>query len=164
MPKRTRVEAAIDKTEAAIALGGLGGQIAGPIGAGVGGLTGLIIGDAEIVFPVDMIAIPAFEFSGVRSGQHSPSVMIYIKEGEVLRQVQLTDAQEAERIVDDRPAGARESKPIVRRKSKSKYKKAYSKAFQSIKPDYLKANGQWKKGGFKRAVKKAHAMAKEAMK
>ncbi|GAG58759.1 unnamed protein product, partial [marine sediment metagenome] len=68
------------------------------------------------------------------------------------------------RIVDDRPAGARESKPIVKRKSKSKYKKAYSKAFQSIKPDYLKANGQWKKGGFKRAVKKAHAMAKEAMK
>ena len=90
---RGKTEAAASKVKTATALGALGGSIGGPIGAGVGAITGLIIGDRETVFPIDMIAIPAFQAHLI---QGSPSFQIYIKEGEVLTQVQLTDAQEAE--------------------------------------------------------------------
>lgn len=160
MPKRTKVEAAKAKFEAAKVLSEVGSSVAGPIGGTTGGLAGLILGDQEIVFPMDCVAIPAFMFSAL-IGERSLGLpfMIYIKEGEVLNQVIPTDAQEAEAVVDSKPNLAQPKK-----RRKSPYKRAYSKAFEAIKPDYLKANGQWKKGGFKRAVKKAHAMAKEAMK
>lgn len=159
MPKRTKVEAARSKFEAARELSEIGSYVAGPIGGTTGGLAGLILGDETIVFPMDMVAIPAFEYASLTLGQRA-SFMIYIKEGEVLRQVQETDAMKADRTLEEDEAIALASLPKTKKKKKSPYKKAYSKAFQQIKPEYLKANGQWKKGGFKRAVKRAHAIAK----
>lgn len=82
-------------TELAItgaAVGSLAGPVGGIVGGSVGGLAGLIIGDATTVFPMDMIAIPAFEYSALGA---NPSFMIFIKEGEVLTQVIPTDAMEA---------------------------------------------------------------------
>jgi len=85
MAKRNKTEAAESKVKSAVALGALGGSIAGPIGAGVGALTGLIIGDETTVFPIDMIAVPSFEYYGmVANGGHTPSFMVYIKAGETL--------------------------------------------------------------------------------
>jgi len=82
---RSKTEAAESKVKSAVALGGLGASIGGPIGGGIGALTGLIIGDNRTVFPIDMIAIPAFEYASVRGGQDaSPSMLIYIKAGETL--------------------------------------------------------------------------------
>jgi len=81
MAKRSKTESAESKVKSAVALGALGGRIAGPAGAGVGALVGLIIGDNETVFPIDMIAIPAYQYNMV---QGTPSFSVYIKAGETL--------------------------------------------------------------------------------
>lgn len=74
------------------------------VGATLGGISGFILGDQETVFPIDMIAVPAFEYYGmVANGGHTPTFMIYIKEGEVLTQVQQTDAQEALEVLEESP-------------------------------------------------------------
>jgi len=78
---RDKTEAAASKVKTASALGALGGSIGGPIGAGVGAITGLIIGDDKTVFPIDMVAIPAFQ-SYLLSG--NPAFSVYIKAGETL--------------------------------------------------------------------------------
>ncbi len=46
-----------------------------------GVIVGLIIGDEETVFPIDMVAIPAFQMHMV---QGTPSMQVYIKAGETL--------------------------------------------------------------------------------
>jgi len=78
-------------------LGPFGGAIGGIIGGTLGGISGFILGDQETVFPIDMIAIPAYQ-AYLLSG--TPAFQIFIKEGEVLTQVQLTDAQESAVIVE----------------------------------------------------------------
>lgn len=42
----------------------------------------------------------------------------------------------------------------------SAYSKKYAKAFKQIAPKHKKKSGGWKQGGYKRAVKQAHAKAK----
>jgi len=153
LPKRSKTESAKSKVESAVALGGLGRSIAGPLGAGIGAGIGLIIGDREIVFPIDMIAIPAFEAYKI---QGSPSFQIFIKEGEVLNQVQLTDAQEAEATVESIVGRDTMSTP---KKKKTAYQRRYSKAFNQIKSKHKMKSGKWKKDGFKKAVKEAHKKA-----
>lgn len=78
---RGKTEAAASKVKTATALGALGGSIGGPIGAGVGAITGLIIGDDTTVFPIDMVAIPAYQAYMISS---NPSFSVYIKAGETL--------------------------------------------------------------------------------
>ena len=46
-----------------------------------GVVVGLIIGDEETVFPIDMVAIPAFQMHML---QGTPSMQVYIKAGETL--------------------------------------------------------------------------------
>ena len=75
----------------------LGGQA---VGATLGAFGGFILGDQQTVFPIDMIAIPAYQAYMLNG---TPAFQIYIKEGEVLTQVQLTDAQEASSAVADMP-------------------------------------------------------------
>ena len=79
---RKKTEAAESKVNTASALAGLGGAIGsvftpagGAIGAGIGGVTGLIIGDDTTVFPIDMVAIPAFQ-AYLISG--NPTFSVYI--------------------------------------------------------------------------------------
>ncbi len=88
MAKRSKTEAAESKVKTASALAGLGGAIGsvfgpagGAIGAGLGGVTGLIIGDNTTVFPIDMIAIPAYQAHLI---QGNAQVTVYIKAGETL--------------------------------------------------------------------------------
>lgn len=146
-----RLERAQSKALLAGSLAATGGTIAGPYGAAAGAITGLIVGDQTTVFPMDMVCIPAFQAYML---QGTPSLIIYIKEGEVLTQVQPTDAMEAEAEL--------QAAPVPKKKRKStKHQRAYKKAFAQVAPDFKKANGQWKKDGFKRAVKAAHKKAKE---
>ena len=49
--------------------------------------------------------------------------------------------------------------PAPKRKA-SAYSAKYAKAFKSVAPKHKKKNGSWKKDGYKRAVKAAHAKAK----
>jgi len=85
---RSKTEAAESKLKTATGLAGLGGAIGsafgpigGAIGAGVGGVTGLIIGDDTTVFPIDMIAIPAYQAFLI---QGNAQFTVYIKAGETL--------------------------------------------------------------------------------
>jgi hypothetical protein len=59
--------------------------------------------------------------------------------------------------------GTSKSAPARSKTAKRKpsaYSKKYSKAFKSIAPKHKKKNGSWKKDGYKKAVKAAHAKAK----
>ena len=51
------------------------------MGAGIGAVGGLIIGDAMTVFPLDMIAIPAYQAYMLNG---TPAMQIYIRAGETL--------------------------------------------------------------------------------
>ena len=81
---RGKTEAAASKVKTATALASLGGAIAGPIGAGAGAVTGLIIGDDTTVFPIDMVAIPAFQAYLIDGSRGGPEFTVYIKAGETL--------------------------------------------------------------------------------
>ena len=50
--------------------------------------------------------------------------------------------------------------PAKKKRKPSAYSKKYAKAFKSIAPKHKKKSGGWKTGGYKRAVKQAHAKAK----
>lgn len=53
------------------------------------------------------------------------------------------------------------AKTITKKKRmKSAYNSKYAKAFKKVAPAYKKKGGGWKKDGFKKAQKAAHAMAK----
>jgi hypothetical protein len=54
------------------------------------------------------------------------------------------------------------SKPskVAKKRKPSAYSKKYAKAFKAIAPKHKKKSGGWKQGGYKRAVKQAHAKAK----
>lgn len=130
-------------------LGPVGGFVGGVLGGTLGGISGFILGDQETVFPIDMIAIPAYQ-AYLLSG--TPAFQIFIKEGEVLTQVQLTDAQESAVIV------ATDS-TIKRKRAKGaglpkKYAKmGFKKGWREYKktPGYKrKQASKKKKGGRKR--------------
>lgn len=48
-----------------------------------------------------------------------------------------------------------------KRKRKTAYQRRYEKNFKAIEADYKLKNGNWKKNGFKRAVKEAHRLSKK---
>lgn len=52
------------------------------------------------------------------------------------------------------------AKPKKRSAKAKAYSNAYKKAFKRQASKYKKTNGQWKKDGFKRAVKEAHRVAR----
>lgn len=63
------------------AVGSVFGPTGAAIGGATGGLAGLIVGDENFVFPLDMVAIPAFQAYMITG---SPAATIYIKAGETL--------------------------------------------------------------------------------
>ena len=138
-------------TDLAIA-GAIVGSPLGPVGSVVGGVTGgvagLIIGDQTTIFPMDMIAIPAFQAYLI---QGTPSFQIFIKEGEVLTQVMMTDAQQAE-------ASLEVVAPKKRRKPNAWIK--FSKSFQyrarrknESAPAYLSARAKAASRAYKKLNK-----------
>ncbi len=72
---------------------------------------------------------------------------------------------EAARDHGDSSPKSRPSKPVsksavAKKRKPSAYSKKYAKAFKQIAPKHKKKAGGWKTGGYKRAVKQAHAKAK----
>ena len=130
------------------------------VGATLGAIGGFILGDQETVFPIDMIAIPAYQ-AYLLNGQ--PAFTIYIKEGEVLTQVQPTDAMVTEEILEDASVpGKKKRKPskwnryTKQKKNQIKFKSGKKKGLLNLKAmstAYHKANGtkkpRKKKGGKK---------------
>jgi len=115
------------------------------------------LADDFITIPMPMIAIPAHE-SHLLS--RSPSMQIYIRAGETIVPTG-GDVQDFEQGVAETQALQAESvAPVAKRKKTTAYQRKYKKAFAKVKPNHMKANGTWKKGGFKAAVKAAHRMCK----
>lgn len=127
------------------------------VGGALGAIGGFILGDQTTVFPVDMVAIPAYQAFMI---QGTPAFQIYIKEGEVLTQVISTDAMQSTEIVESNSQAASAKKP----RRKSKYHTAYGKHFKALAPKYKLKSGSWAKDGFKRCQKAAHAATKKGMK
>lgn len=106
------------------------------VGATLGGIAGFILGDRETIFPIDMIAIPAYQAYMLNG---TPAFQIYIKEGEVLTQVQLTDAQEAELSTEQVLDRVTMSTPVKKKRKKgaglpSKYAKmGFKKGWREYK-------------------------------
>ena len=160
---RGKTERAKSKAETAGALAGLGagiGAVGGPVGAAVGGgigaITGLIIGDNETVFPLDMVAIPAYQAYMI---DDQPAFVVYIRAGETLVPTggNVADmeagapASSADKPLTDQPQAKRKM---------SAYQRRYKAAFKKVKAKFKKKNGTWKKNGFKAAVRAAHQIAR----
>ena len=73
----------------------------------------------------------------------------------------LNAAQQTTEVVREAQAEAKEIVSEVKKvkKKASAYSKKYKAAFRRIEDDYKLKNGNWKKGGFRRAVKAAHKLA-----
>lgn len=127
------------------------------VGTALGAIGGFILGDQETVFPIDMIAIPAYQAFMI---QGTPAFQIYIKEGEVLTQVIPTDAMQSTEIVESNTA----TNTATKKRKKSKYHTAYGKNFRKLAPKYKLKSGAWAKDGFKRCRDAAHKMTKKEMK
>lgn len=127
------------------------------VGGALGSIGGFILGDQTTVFPVDMVAIPAYQAFMI---QGTPAFQIYIKEGEVLTQVIPTDAMQSTEIVESNTA----TNTATKKRKKSKYHTAYGKHFKALAPKYKLKSGSWAKDGFKRCQKAAHAATKKGMK
>lgn len=149
------------------ALGGRIGKIGGVPGIVAGGtlgaISGFILGDQETVFPIDMIAIPAYQaymLAGV------PAFQIYIKEGEVLTQVIPTDNMEALSEVSAAPMKKKKRKanPWIkfsksfsyRKRRKSESPQAYLSARnKAASRAYKKNKGGTKKGQVRKTARRA---------
>ncbi len=70
-----------------------------PLGAVGGGLMGFILADGERIMPVDMVAIPAYQYGMVLQGKE-PTFQIYIKEGELVTPIMPTDMMISEAIIE----------------------------------------------------------------
>ncbi len=124
------------------------------VGATLGGIAGFILGDQETIFPIDMIAIPAYQAYLL---QGTPAFQIYIKEGEVLTQVIPTDVMEAEAVIDNAPTDLpKKRKPsawnryCAKKSNQIKFKSGKKKGLLN-----LKAMGvQYRKGNKTKAKKK----------
>ena len=77
----------------------IGGAVGGVPGAIAGGLIGFVLADGERVTPIDMIAIPAYQYSAMLQGRE-PTFQIFIKEGELIAPVKPTDFMESSAIVE----------------------------------------------------------------
>lgn len=119
------------------------------------------LADERIVLPLDMVCIPAYQAYMI---QGSPALQIYVRAGETIiptggnvRDVE--EALQADVLTGTNPRGGEAATMRLRKKSVSKYQKAYKAAFKQVSPRYKLKNGKWKKGGFRAAVKAAHKKA-----
>ena len=134
MTDSSRMDRAKSKALLASGLGAAGaaaGAPLGPVGAAVGGglgvLTGVIVGDQQMTFPLDYVAVPAHEYAAVLSGR-SPSHTVYIKAGETLMPSggNVADVQEGIMEAAEMPAAA----PARKKRRKKNPWIQFNKKFQ----------------------------------
>jgi len=157
LAKGDRWERAQSKAALSASLAATGAFVAGPVGAGIGAIAGLIIGDNETVFPLDMIAIPAYQAYLIEG---TPSYQVYIRAGETLlptggevADVALGVAQaKAQSIKSPKKTGKKRKVSDWERWMKNPKKKIYYKTGKKKGRLNLKAMGS--------AYRKAHGIKK----
>lgn len=171
---RTTAQALRDKIELArvAAAGGAavgtiasGNPLGAPIGGMLGAAAGFYLGDEETVFPLDMVAIPAYQAYMIAG---NPSIQVYIRAGETLMPTggNVRDVEEAMELGGDvltgtHPRGGEASTMKLRKATLTAYQKRYKKHFKALEGKYRLKSGKWKKNGFKACVKAAHALARK---
>ena len=130
---------------------GLGKDLLKDVATGV--MVGLIIGDEETVFPIDMIAIPAFQ-AHMLTG--TPSMQIYIKAGETL----VPTGGNVKDMTENMDINAVSEAPAAKKRKPSKWnryvkRKANHIKLKSGKLDLKKMAKQFAKTQGKKVVKKA---------
>lgn len=122
-----------------------------------GVITGLIIGDEKFVFPIDMVAIPAYQAHML---QGTPAMQVYIKAGETLQPTGGNVADMNENMDIEATPLTDKPKKRARRSAWNKYtrqakNKIYTKAgkldFKKMAKEYAKTQG---KKQVKKAVRK----------
>lgn len=133
---------------------GLGKDILKDVAAGV--ITGLIIGDEKFVFPIDMVAIPAYQAHML---QGNPAMQVYIKAGETLQPTGGNVADMTENMdIEPTPKKSKPKKKLsawnrYTRQAKNKiYTKAGKLDFKKMSKEFAKTKG---KKAVKKTVKKA---------
>lgn len=91
---KDKVETAVEGAELGSALLSPLGPTGSLLGGASGAIAGFILADQPRVVPIDMIAIPAYQYSAVLQGD-TPVFQIYIKEGELIGPIMQTDANKA---------------------------------------------------------------------
>ena len=128
-------------------------DVAKDIATGV--VVGLIIGDEEYQFPIDMVAIPAFQMHML---QGTPSMQVYIKAGETLVPTGGNVADMTQNMdIETPPLTDSVKKPKKKLSKWNKYvKKKANKIFlKNGKLDLKKMAKEFAKQEGKKAVKKA---------
>ena len=146
------VQAGIGAVEGAALGGAVGGPLGAVAGGAVGGLVGFVLADGERITPIDMIAIPAYQYSGMLQGRE-PTFQIFIKEGEMIAPIQPTDFMESRAIANDvKLASSRPKRKLSKwqryiqvNKNKIFYKSGKNKGKLNLKA-MSKAGGFGKKG------------------
>lgn len=140
-------QAALGAVEGA-ALGSALGPLGAAGGAVAGGLLGFVLADGERIVPVDMIAIPAYQYGPMLQGRE-PTFQVYIKEGEVIMPVMPTDAQVAGALVlDEQPMIASKPRKLSKWNKYVKNKKNHIYYKSGKNKGKLNLSAMAKKGGF----------------
>ena len=141
-------QAALGAVEGA-ALGSALGPLGAAGGAVAGGLLGFVLADGERIVPVDMIAIPAYQYSAMLQGRE-PTFQVFIKEGECIMPIIKTDYQMAGEIAVD--VQARSSTAIKPKRKLSKWQR-----YIKVKKNQIKfKNGKLDLKRMGRAYRKAN--------
>ena len=123
----------------------IGAAVGGVPGAIAGGLIGFVLADGERITPIDMIAIPAYQYSAMLQGRE-PTFQIFIKEGELIVPVQPTDFMTSSAIVESVPAAARKPKRKLSAWNKYVKNKKNQIKFKNGKLNLKKMAVQFRKG------------------
>ena len=67
-------------------------------------------------------------------------------------------------FVEGTTTGAVDAAKAPAKRKTSAYQRAYKRAFKRVAPTYKKKNGDWKKNGFRAAVRAAHKLARSGRK
>ena len=152
MPKKLK-----EQGETAVQGAELGAALLSPLGptssllGGVGGaVAGFILADQPRVVPIDMIAIPAYQYSAVLQGD-TPVFQIYIKEGELIGPVMKTDAVVAADTMNNQVKPKRKlsawNKYVKQDKNKIFFKSGKNKGKLDLSKMSKKFRALQKKGG-----------------
>jgi hypothetical protein len=152
---RKDLKNAVDKIEGTVegavegaALGAALGPLGAAGGAVAGGLLGFVLADGERIVPVDMIAIPAYQYSSVLQGKE-PTFQVFIKEGEMIAPVIKTDFQLAgERVLTEDIPSSKPKRKLTPWNRYVKKKKNHIK-LKNGKLNLKKMAVQFRKGGKK---------------
>ena len=133
---------------------GLAKDIVKDVATGV--MVGLIIGDEKTVFPIDMIAVPAFQYAELRSNIHAnPTMMVYIKAGETL----VPTGGNVKDMTENMDVSAVSKAPATKKRKTSKWnryvkRKANHIKLKSGKLDLKKMAKEFAKTQGKKTIKK----------